>query len=100
MIGKGKILLRVQDFQKGGGGVAVVGRVNLVNLIQHKNRIFFTGLSQLLNNPSGKSTHIGPPMTPDFSFIPDTAQGNADKFPAKGPGNGPAKGSFSRARRA
>jgi len=40
MIPKRQILFRVQHFQQGAGGIALIARSHFVNLIDHEHRVF------------------------------------------------------------
>ncbi len=99
MVGKGVVLLRIQHFKQSGRGISLVGGANLIDLIQHEYRIIFASSSDFLNNSAGKCPDIGAAVPPNFRFIPDTAQGNSNKFSTQCPGNGASKGCLACARR-
>ena len=62
MVGKGVILLRVQDFQQGRRRVSPKIHSQLVDLVQHKDRVVGPGLADPLNDPPGESPDIGAAM--------------------------------------
>ena len=76
MIGKRKILLRIQHFQKCGRWVSAKITAYLVNFIQHKDRIVGFSPPQALNDASGERSDIGAPVAPDFGLVSNTPQGN------------------------
>ncbi len=100
MITEGVILLRVQYLEEGCRRVAPEIHAHLVDLIQQKYRVLGTGLPHTLNDPARQGTHIGAAVPPDLGLIPDPTQGDADKFPLQGPGNGFGQGGFPHPRRA
>ena len=84
MIGKLSILLRIKCFKKCRRWVASKIYPYLVYFIKHKNGIFRTGIFYSLNNSPGHSSDIGTSVTPNFSFISDSTQGNSYEFSVKG----------------
>ena len=99
MIAEGVVLLRIEDFQQGGGGIAAEIHRHLVDFIQQEDRIDRPRRPHPLNDPARQRAHIGAPVAADLRLIPDAAQGNPYEFAAQGPGDGAGKGGFSHPRR-
>ena len=74
MIGEGVVLLRVKDLQKSRGRITFVVVAQLVQLIQHKNRIVGAGLFQALQNTTRQSADIGASMSANLCLIAHSAQ--------------------------
>ena len=100
MIGKGEVLLRIEDFQQGRRRIAAKIRSDLVDLVQHEDGVVGLGPPDPLNNASGQGPHIGSAVPPDFSFVAYPAQGDPVEFSSQGLGDGPAQGGLARSRRA
>ena len=53
VVGKGVVLLRVEDFEQRGGGIAAKIRAYLVDFIQQNHRVVALDAAQALNDPAG-----------------------------------------------
>ena len=80
MIRKGVVLFGVQNLQKSTGRIPLEALCEFVYLIQDNNRIHRTGTLDALHNPARHSADIGSAVSPDFGFIPDSAQTDPDIF--------------------
>ena len=77
MIGEAVVLLRVQDLQKGGSGVSVVGAGELVYLVQNHHGIGDGRLLDAVHDPPRHGTDIGPAVPPDIRLVSHSAQADA-----------------------
>ena len=94
MIAEGEVLFRIQDLQQGGGRVSPVIGPQFVDFIHHEDRVVHAYLFQAVEDASRHGPDIGPAVPADFGFVPDSAQGDANKFPSQGPGDRTAQGGF------
>ena len=74
VIHKRIILLRIQHFQQGRGGVPAKRRAHLVDFIEHHHRICLAGPFHRSQNPPGQCTDVGSPMAPNLRLIMNPAQ--------------------------
>src|SRR5437879_1957290 len=94
MVGKGAVLLWIEHFQQRRGRVPAEIGTDLVDFVEQDNRIFAFGAAQALNDPAGHGADIGPPVTPNFSFVPESSEGHADELSAERIGQAFSQGSF------
>ena len=66
---EGVVLLWIEDFEQGRGGVSVVVAAELVNLIQHKQRVAGARLLQVLKHAARHRPDVGFSVTADFGFV-------------------------------
>ena len=90
MVGKGIVLLRVQYLQQRRGRVAPKIIAQLVNFVQHKERVARPHPAHRLNDAAGQRPDIGAPVAPNFRLIAHAAQAHPHKLAAQGVGNGTA----------
>ena len=100
MVAERAVLLRIQGFQQGRGGIAPKICPEFIDLVHHENGVVGTALPQALEDSAGQGPDIGPAMPADLRFIPDTPQGNPNEFSFKRPGNGLSQGCLAHPRRA
>ena len=81
------VLFRVEHFEQGGGGIAAKIHADLVDFVQHEDRVVGAGLFHALNDAAGERADIGASMAADLGFITDAAETDADKFAAEGAGD-------------
>src|SRR5512147_2456013 len=67
----------------------------LVDLIQHENRISRFDPAQSLQNSAGHRTDIGPAMAADLRLVANAAQGGPNELPVHRAGDGLSKGGLS-----
>ena len=89
------VLFRVEHFEQGCGGVAAKIHPDLVDFVQHEDRVVGAGLFHALNDAAGQRADVGASMTADLGFITDAAKTDADKFarPGRGRSTFPARSS-------
>ncbi len=83
MVAEGEVLLRVEDFEQRGGGVAAEVRAELVNLVEHEDGVVGFGLADSLDDAAGERADVGAAVAADLGLVADAAEGDADEFPAE-----------------
>ena len=91
MVGKSVILFGIKHLQQSAGGVATKVCTKLVNLIQQKQRIACTSLTEILQNLARQRPNIGAPVATDFRFVAHASQRHAHIFASRSLGNGLTK---------
>ncbi len=74
MIGKCIILLRIKCFKKCCRRISSIICSNLINFIQHKDRVFSTGIFHSLNNSTRECPYIRPPVSSYFCLISNSTE--------------------------
>ena len=72
----------------------------LVDFIQHENRILCAGLSNPLDNISRQRADVSAPVSADLRFIVNAAETLAHEFPVHRPSDALSEGRLADARRA
>ena len=75
-------------------------RAELIDLIQHENRISAAGLFDALNDIARQRADIGAPMTPDIRLVMDAAETLAHELAIHRSGDALAEGGLADSRRA
>src|SRR5437773_7425076 len=86
-IDKSVVLPRIEHFQQRAGRVAAKIRADLVDLIEHENRVTRTCASQFLNDSTRHRPDVRATMTTDFRLVAHTAETDPHKFAAQRIGN-------------
>src|SRR5690349_24027315 len=81
------ILCRIEHFQQRTCRVAPKIRPDLIDLIEHKNRIARSAPSQLLNDASRHGPDVRASMAANLRFIPHSSETDSHEFSAKRVGN-------------
>ena len=93
---EGGVLLGVEDFEKGGRGVAVVAHaLYFVNFVEDKDGVADARFFDVLKYAARHSTDIGTAMAADFGFVVEAAECDADVFAVHGFGDAFAEGGFA-----
>src|SRR6185437_15797001 len=82
------------------GRIALVARIELVDLIEHEHRIARAGLAQALHDVSRKSADVGAPMPADLRLIVHATQARTHELQPQGASDALAEGSLADSRRA
>ena len=90
----------IEHLQQGGRGIATKIHADLVDFVEHEDRIAGAGLFHALNHAAGQRADIGPAMAADFGLVPHAAQTDADELAAQCAGDRFAQRCFADARRA
>jgi len=83
MILEAAVLLGVQYFEKRGSRVSLVVRTDLVDFIQHHERVLDPALLEAVGDASRKRADVRAAVSADFRFILHAAQRQADVFLAE-----------------
>ena len=100
MVRKAAVLLRVQHLQQRAGRVAVVGRGQLIHLVEHHNRVRDAAFVDAVKDAAGHRADIGAPVASDVRLIPHAAEADAHILPLQRPGDALADAGLPRAGRA
>ena len=100
MIEEIHVLRRIQHLEQGRCRVALVRGADLVDLVQHDDRIGYIHFLHCLDKFSRHSADIGTPMPLDLGLIAHATHGEAIKFASQGLGDGMTDGRLADARRA
>ena len=95
MVGEAVVLLGIEDFEEGGGGVAAEVHADFVDFIEHEDGVAGGGLAEVLDDASGHGADVGAAVAADFRLVAHAAEGHADEFAAEGAGDGLAEGGFA-----
>ena len=77
MIGKGIVLLRIEDLEKGARRITVEGARELVDLVEHHDRIRHAGLRDAIHDTTRHRADIGTTVAADIRLIAYATEGNA-----------------------
>ena len=73
MVSKSVVLLRVEHLQQRGCGIALIARSDLVDLVQHDDRVLGAGFAQGADQLAGQRADVGAAVALDFGFIAHAA---------------------------
>ena len=82
MIAEGHILLGVEDLQQRRCRVAAKIRAQLIDFIEHENRIARAGSPDILDDLAWQRPDVGSPVAANFGFVAHTAKRDADELPS------------------
>ena len=88
MIPEGAVLGAVQHLQQRGGRVAPHIAGQLVDLVQHQQRVHRAGAGQGLDDAAGHRADVRFAVAADVGLVADAAQGQAGALAVHGPGHG------------
>ena len=100
MVGERVVLLRIEHLQQRRRRVAAKVGPQLVDLVEHKDRIVATRLAQPLYDAPRQRPDIGAAMTADLRFVAHATERNAHELAPQCACYRPAQRSFADARRA
>ena len=80
VIAERRVLLRIERFQQCRSRIAPEVAADLVDFVQHEDRIFGLGPADALDNLSRQCSNIGAPVAADFRFIVHAAQREPHKL--------------------
>jgi hypothetical protein len=93
------VLLRVEHLQQRAGGVAAEVAPQLVDLVEHEDRVLRLDAAQALDDAPRHRTDIGAAETADVRFIADAAQRQPHELAVHGAGDADAQAGLAHARR-
>src|SRR4030067_2083879 len=100
MIRKGKFLFRVEGLEKRGRRVPSHIRTHFIHFVEHEHRVGGLSPSDLLNDPAGKGSHIGSPVSPNLGFVSYPSQRDPDELSLQSPSYGASQGRLAYSGRA
>ncbi len=80
VVQKLRVLFRVQHLQQGRGGVALEGRTDLVDFVEHDHRVGHFHILQRLHKLARHGADIGPAMPLDLRFIAHATEAETVEF--------------------
>src|SRR5437899_3671428 len=98
-IDKSVVLARVEHFEQRARRIAAKIGADLVDLVEHENRIASAGAAQFLNDPARHRADVSAPVSANFRFVAHSAETDPDKLASERVGNRLAKTGFADARR-
>src|SRR5712692_3447044 len=98
-IDKSVVLARIEHFEQRARWIAAKIGADLVDLVEHENRIASAGAAQLLNDSSRHRTDVSAPVSANFRFVAHSAETDSDKLAAERVSDGLTKTGFADAGR-
>src|SRR5215211_6807440 len=74
MIPERIVLLRIEHLEQRRRRIAAPVVADLVDLVQHEDRVVGTGPPDRLDDPTWHRADVRPPVTPDLRLVADTAE--------------------------
>ncbi len=99
-IDKGVVLPRIEHFEQRARRIAAEIGADLVDLVQHHDRIAGSGAAQFLDNPAGHRADVSPAMAADFRFVANPAEAHPNELPPERVGDRLPEARFAHAGRA
>ena len=93
------VLRRVEDLEQRRRRVAPVVGADLVDLVEHDDRVHGPGLPQGAHQAARLGPDVGAAVTADLGLVAHAAQGDADELAPEGVGHGLAERRLADARR-
>ena len=100
MVPEGVVLLAVQHLQQRAGGVPPHVAGQLVDFVQHHQRIHGPAVDQRVNNAARHGADVRFPMAPDVRLVPHAAQAQPGQLAVHGLGHRDGDGGLAHPRRA
>ena len=100
VVAEAVVLFRVEHFEQRRRRVAAKVRTDLVNLVEHDERVVCAHLLQSLNDPAGHRADISAPVAAYLRFVVQTAQREPNEFSIKRARNRTTQRGFTDAGRA
>src|SRR5581483_5130823 len=100
VIGECRVLLRVQHFQQRRRRITAEVHADLVDLIQHEQRVHRSRRAHGLDDAPRQRAHVGAPLSSNLRLITDAAQRHSHELAAQGLSDRPAEARLAYARRA
>ncbi len=87
VIGEAVVLLRIEHLEERRAGVAAEVGAQLVDLVEHHDRVHAPGLLHRLDDPSRQRAHVGAPVAADLRLVAHPAQREPDELAPRGLGD-------------
>ncbi len=95
VVGERVVLRGVEHLEQGRGGIAPEVDAQLVDLVQHHERVGAAGALDLLDDAAGHGAHVGAAVAPDLGLVPHAPERDADELAAEGAGYRLAQGGLA-----
>ena len=99
VIAERAVLFGIEDLQQRRGRIAAEIGAQLVDFIEHEDRIARSRAADVLDDLARKRADVGSPMAADLRLVAHAAQRNADELPPHGVGDRSAERRLADARR-
>src|SRR5262245_64694178 len=83
MIDERAVLLRIEHFEQGARGIAAEVRAELVDLVEHEQRVARAGATNAANDVARERADVGAAMPADLRFVAYTAERLAHELAAQ-----------------
>ena len=100
VVGEAVVLLRVEDLQQGGRGVAAEVHRHLVDLVEQEDRVARARLLHHLDDLAGEGADVGAAVTADLGLVAHAAEREADELAVRAAGDRAGEGRLADAGRA
>ena len=87
MIRKCAVLLGIKHFQQCAGRIAAVVFCQLVDFVQHHDRVGYAAPLHGFHDPAGHRSNVSPAVSADLGFIPDTSEADPHVFSSERAGD-------------
>ena len=94
------VLCGIEHLQERGGGVAAPVGADLVDLVEHEDRVSGLGPPEPLDDAARHRPDVRSPVASNLRFVPDPAQRHAHEPPSQRPGDALPEARLAHARRA
>ena len=94
------VLRRVEHLEQRRRRIAAPVGADLVDLVEHDDRVHGAGVAQGAHQPAGQRADVGPAMAADLRLVAHAAERHADELPARGARDRLADRGLAGARRA
>ena len=89
----------IQNLHQGRRGIAAIIAAELIDLIEHEERVSHPGAAYRPNDAPGHGADIGAPVAAQLGLVVQAAQGQALELPIQGPADRLAQGGLAHTRR-
>ncbi len=86
VVGEGVVLLRVQDLEEGGRGVAPEVHGHLVHLVEQEDGVARARLLHHLDDLAGEGADVGAAVAADLGLVAHAAEGEPHELAVRGSG--------------
>ena len=80
IVAEGGVLLWIEDFEEGAGGVTVDIGSEFIDFIEHDDWVHRFDATESLNDSSGHTSDVSASVSADFAFIVDAAEAESMEF--------------------
>jgi hypothetical protein len=87
VVGKGVVLLGVEDFEQSRRRVAAEVHRHLVDLVEEKDGVDGSGLLHPLDDLAGEGADVGAAVAADLGLVANASQGETYEVPPRGAGD-------------